>query len=278
MAKRFEGKRVFITGASSGIGAAVALQLAREGARVAVAARRLDRLEDVCKRIAAEGGEAVAVTCDVTDRSTMDEAARKTVEALGGIDIAIANAGFGVTGPFEELSTSAFRRQFDTNFFGVLDTTYAVLPHLMASKGQLAIVSSMLGKFGIPLSSPYCASKSALCGLSESLYYELAPKGVSVTCIMPGIVASEIRTVDNMGKHHADTEDTAPKWLIVRTEDAANEILYYLHKRKFEAVITRHGRILAWLVRHMSWLLRPVALHFIAKKDVMGRKKKPKAE
>ena len=278
MAKRFEGKRVFITGASSGIGAAVAMDLAREGARVAIGARRLDRLEEVRSKIAAAGGEAIGVVCDVTDRASLDAAAAKTVEAFGGIDIAIANAGFGVTGPFETLDTAGFRRQFDTNFFGVLDTIYAVLPHLLASKGQLALVSSLLGRVGLPLSSPYCSSKSALCGLAESLYYELAPKGVSVTCILPGIVASEIRSVDNQGVHHPDSPDTASKRLIVPTEVAAQEILYYLEKKKFEAIITRHGRIIGWIVRHLSFIVRPLAVRYMAKHDIMGRKKKPRAE
>ena len=278
MAKRFQGKRAFITGASSGIGAATAVELARQGARVALAARRQDRLEEVRQRISTDGGEAICVVCDVKDRATLDAAVAKTVEAFGGIDIAIANAGFGVTGPFEILRTASFRRQFDTNFFGVLDTVYAVLPHLIASKGQLALVSSVLGKIGMPLSAPYCASKFAVYGLAETLYFELAPKGVSVTCIIPGIVASEIRTVDNRGVQHPEGQDTAPKYLIVPTEVAAREIAYYLQKRKFEAVITRHGRVITWAFRHFPGVLRPIALHMIAKKDIMGRRKKPSAD
>jgi len=278
MAKRFQGKRVFITGASSGIGAATAIELARQGARVALAARREDRLEEVRQRILAEGGEAVCAVCDVKDRATLDAAVARTVEAFGGIDIAIANAGFGVTGPFELLRPASFRRQFDTNFFGVVDTVYAVLPHLLASKGQLALVSSVLGRIGMPLSSAYCASKFAVYGLAETLYFELAPKGVSVTCIIPGIVASEIRTVDNRGVHHPESQDTAPQALIVPTETAAREIAYYLRKRKFEAVITRHGRIITWAFRHFPGILRPIARYAIAKKDLMGRRKKPSAK
>jgi short-subunit dehydrogenase len=201
----------------------------------------------------------------------------RTVEAFGGIDIAIANAGFGVTGPFELLRPASFRRQFDTNFFGVVDTVYAVLPHLLASKGQLALVSSVLGRIGMPLNSAYCASKFAVYGLAETLYFELAPKGVSVTCIIPGIVASEIRTVDNRGVHHPGSQDTAPQALIVPTGTAAKEIAYYLHKRKFEAVITRHGRIITWAFRHFPGILRPIVRYAIAKKDLMGRRKKPGA-
>jgi NAD(P)-dependent dehydrogenase (short-subunit alcohol dehydrogenase family) len=278
MGKRFEGKRVFITGASSGIGAATALELARQGARVGLAARRADRLEAVRRQIENLGGQAVTAVCDVKDRASLDAAVARVVEALGGIDLAIANAGFGVTGPFEELGTEGFRRQFDTNVFGVIDTVYAVLPHLAASKGHLAIVSSVLGRVGLPLSSPYCASKSAIYALSECLYYELAPKGVAVTCILPGIVASETRSVDNLGVYHPGSGDTAPKFLIVPTEKAAREIVSKLYKRKFEAVITGHGKIILWLSRHFSGLVRTFVTRMLAKRDLMGRSRKPKAE
>jgi NAD(P)-dependent dehydrogenase (short-subunit alcohol dehydrogenase family) len=278
MARRFEGQSVFITGASSGIGAATALEFAREGARVALAARRTDRLDEVRKRIEALGGQAVATPCDVTDRAGLDAAVAATVAAFGRIDVAVANAGFGVTGPFEELDTAGFRRQFETNVFGVIETIYAVLPHLVASKGRLGIVSSGLGRFGLPLSSAYCASKFALCGLAESIDYELRAKGVSVTCIQPGIVASEIRTVDNTGLQHPGHEDPAPKSLIVPTDQAAREIVRALYRRKFEAVITRHARILVGLSRQFSRPLRAFVLFALSKRDVMGRRGKPPAQ
>jgi len=256
MAKRFEGKRVFITGASSGIGAAVARRLALEGARVALAARREDRLEEIKNEIRAQGGTAIAVVCDVTDRSTLDQAVAKTVKAFGGIDLAFANAGFGVVGKFESLDTDAFRRQFETNFFGVLNTIYAVLPHLIESKGHLGVVSSVLGRVGTTENAPYCASKFAVCGLAEVLYHDLGRLGVSVTCIEPGITESEIRKVDNRGVYHPRAKDPAPHFLIVPTERAARAIVNALHRRKFEAVITAHGKIAVWLGRHMPGFVR----------------------
>ena len=258
MAKRFDGKTVFITGASSGIGAAVALEFAREGARVALAARRAERLEDIGGRIAAIGGQALAVECDVRDRAGLDAAVARTVEAFGGIDVALANAGFGVGGLLENLDTDAYRRQFETNVFGVIETIYAVLPHLIRSKGRLGLVSSVAGRIASPLTSAYCASKAAVYGLAESLYYELAERGVAVTCIQPGFVESEIRHVDNKGVYHPESKDPVPKFLVVPTARAAREIVHYLYKRRFDAIITGHGRILVRLYRHCPRVVRAV--------------------
>ena len=255
MSGRFDGKRVFITGASAGIGASVAVEFARQGARVAVAARREDRLEQVCEEVRAVGGEALPIVCDVCDRVSLDEAVAQTVAAFGGIDIALANAGFGVNGPFEELNTRAYRRQFDTNVFGVIDTAYAVLSHLLESQGTLGLVASVMGRVGAPGASAYCSSKFAVCGLAESLRHELGALGVTVCCIQPGFVASEIRSVDNRGRFHPKHKDPVPDWIIVPTDKAARDILRALGKGKFNAVITGHGKLVFWIQRHFPWLL-----------------------
>ncbi len=266
MARRFEGMSVFLTGASSGIGKALALELARQGARVALAARRVERLEIVQAAIEEEGGEALALCCDVTDRASIDAAVARTVEVFGGIDIAVANAGFGVSGAFEQLTTDDYRRQFDTNVFGVIDTAYAVLPHLEASKGRLGIVASVLGRMGTPTTSAYCASKFALCGFAESIQYELAEKGVSLTCINPGIVESNFRMVDNQNAFHDGRNDPAPRWLVVPTETAARAIARALHRRQFEAVITGHGKVLTAFNRHF-----PRSFRWIMGRATRGR-------
>ncbi|MBX7259797.1 MAG: SDR family NAD(P)-dependent oxidoreductase [Candidatus Hydrogenedentes bacterium] len=260
MAKRFEGQTVFITGASSGIGAELSRAFAREGANVALAARRADILRANVEAIHQEGGRALAVACDVHDRASLDAAVAATVEAFGGIDVAVANAGFGVSGAFWKLTPDDFRRQFETNFFGVLNTVYAVMPHLEKSKGRLGLVSSVLGRLGAPATAPYCASKFAVCGLAESLYFDLAEKGITVTCINPGIVASNIRMTGNDGVLREGRPDPAPAWIIVPTDRAARAIVTALYRRQFEAVITGHGKAAAFFARHFPrttrWLMR----------------------
>lgn len=266
MSQRFEGKTVFITGASSGIGAALGRAFAEEGANVALAARRADRLEIVRGTVEAAGAKALALQCDVTDRASIDAAIEETVHAFGGLDVVVANAGFGVSGLFERLSTGDFRRQFDTNVFGVIDTIYAALPHLIASKGRVGVVASVMGRIGSPTTSPYCASKFALVGLCESLYFELADRGVSVTCINPGLVESNIRRVDNRNVFKESRPEPAAKWLIMPARKAARQIVKAIHRRKPEAVITGHGKLAVWFSRHF-----PRSLRFIMRQMTRGR-------
>ncbi|MBI4559973.1 MAG: SDR family oxidoreductase [Candidatus Hydrogenedentes bacterium] len=260
MPGRFDNHTAFITGASSGIGRALALEFAKAGARVALAARRESVLHEVQAHIEATGGKAISVPCDVTDRRSLDAAVARAVETFGGIDVAVANAGFGVTGRFAKLNTEDFRRQFETNVFGVIDTVYAVLPHLEASRGRLGIVSSLLGHIGLPASSAYCASKFALCGLAETLLYELAATGVSVTSICPGIVESNIRRVDNQGVLHPDAIEQAPRFLTYPTDKAARQIVRALYRRKPEVLITGHAKLLLWAHRHFARPFRRLAL------------------
>jgi len=247
---------VFITGASSGIGEALARAFALEGARLALAARRLERLESVRQELMPAAAEVLAVPCDVTSRPSLDAAVAQTAEAFGGIDVAVANAGFGVTGFFQDLSTADFRRQFETNVFGLLDTVYAVLPHVRASKGRLALISSVSGRVGSPASSPYVASKFAVTGLAASINYDLRADGVSVTCIEPGFVESKIRMTDNAGRFHEDWNDPVPPWLVVPRDRAARAIVSAIYKRKPEAVITGHGKLAVWSARHFPRTVR----------------------
>ncbi len=249
MAGRFEGNVVFITGASAGIGEATARAFSREGAKLALAARRLDRLEGLCRDLSAAGTPALALECDVRDRASIDGAVAKTVEAFGRIDVVLANAGFGVSGPITKLDTPDLRRQFETNVFGVFDTVFATLPHLIASKGRLGLVGSVAGRMGAPTAAPYTASKFAVVGFAECLYYDLAPLGVSVTCINPGFVSSEIRSINNDGKY-VGNPDPVPQFLVMPAEKAAPQIVRALYRRQPELVITRHGKAAVFMARH----------------------------
>ena len=265
---RFLGQTVLVTGGSSGIGAALGRAFALEGARVVLAARSADRLAGVVHEIEKGGGEALAVACDVTSREQLDAAVAEAVERFGSLDMVVANAGFGVSGPFESLSTDDYRRQFETNFFGVLDTIYAALPQVIAHQGRIAIVSSVYGKVGGPTTSAYCASKFALVGLSESLYYELADKGVSVTCINPGVVASNFRMVDNANRWHADKADPMA-WIAMDTDKAARQTVRAIARRKAELTITGHGKVAVFLHGHF-----PRTFRFLFRMVTKGRLEK----
>lgn len=258
MQKPFHGKVAWVTGASSGIGAATAHELARRGASVVLFARRQARLAELAKRISALGGEAIVVPGDVTVREDLDRAVRTALERFGHLDVVVANAGFGVAGRFDELRIDDFRRQFETNVFGVLMTVQAALPALLQSKGSLAIVGSVNGFVSLAGNAPYGMSKFAVRSLAESLWLELGPRGVAVTHVAPGFVESEIRMVNNEGKHTGKKSVDAPRWLVLSAEKAAQQIVRAIAARKREVVITGHGKLAVFLSRFFRELWFPV--------------------
>jgi len=249
---RFAGNAVFITGASSGIGAALAREFAREGADVALAARRTDRLEALAAEVGKTGRRAVVIACDVTRDGDLEGAVQRTRAVLGKLDVVVANAGFGVSGPLERLSLDDYRRQLETNVFGVLRTIYATLDDLKKTRGRLVLIGSVSGHVGVPGSSAYSMSKFAIHGLAASLGHELAPYGIAVILISPGFVESEITQVDNRGVWHAEApRRPLPRAIVMPTPAAARKIVSAVARRRREAVITGFGKTAVFLQRHL---------------------------
>jgi short-subunit dehydrogenase len=255
-----------ITGASAGIGAALARELAREGVDLVLTARREDRLRELAREIESTGRRAIVVACDVTRDGDLERAVAAAVERFGRLDIAVANAGFGVAGRAGELALEDYRRQLETNVFGVLRTLYAALPELKKTRGQFVIVGSVAGHVPSPGTSAYAMSKFAVRGLSESIHDELAADGVSVTLVSPGFVDSDIRRVDNRGALHDDAPDPVPSWLRMPRDRAARVIARAIRRRRREIVVTGHGKALVILYRHAPWLLNFVIARFGAPK------------
>jgi short-subunit dehydrogenase len=249
---------VLITGASSGIGKALAIEYARCGADLILAARRENKLKALSEKLTKEGGRVVFSACDVTKEGDLEQIVLLGQSAFGKIDTVIANAGFGVKGPLEGITLSDYRRQFETNVFGVLRTIYATLDAIKKSRGRLAIIGSVLGHIGMPDASAYAMSKFALRGLCASIRSEFAPYGISVTHISPGLVASEFRQVDNTGKVNATQHETAPKMLLMKAERAAHEIARAIINRRPEAIITLHGKIAVFLDRYFPRLVSAI--------------------
>ncbi|PKN59359.1 MAG: short chain dehydrogenase [Deltaproteobacteria bacterium HGW-Deltaproteobacteria-14] len=256
---RYDGLVAWVTGGGSGIGRALALELAREGADVAVSGRRLDRLEAVAGEIRALGRRALAAPCDVTDEEAVAAAVAGVVQHLGKLDVAVANAGYGVSGRFEKLTAADWRRQLEVNVVGAAVTLKAALPHLRASHGRAAVVASVAGMIALPSQGPYCASKFAVRAMGLSLAAELHGTGVSCTTIHPGFVASEINQVDNRGVFDPGRVDRRPKNLMWPADKAARVMARAIYARKREYVFTWHGKLGAWLGRHA-----PGLVHFAA--------------
>jgi short-subunit dehydrogenase len=254
----FAGRVVLITGASSGIGAALAREFAAQGADVVLTARRAAALEALAAALTRDGRRALAVAADVTVDGDLERAAARAREAFGRIDVVVANAGFGVVGPLELLALEDYRRQFETNVFGVLRTVYATLDDLKRTRGRLAIVGSVSGHLAVGGSSPYAMSKFAVRALAEALGHELAPAGVAVTLVSPGYVDSDIRRTDNRGVVHTGAPDPVPGWLRMPTARAARKIVRAIARRRREVVITGHGKAAVFFQRHAPWLVAAV--------------------
>jgi NAD(P)-dependent dehydrogenase (short-subunit alcohol dehydrogenase family) len=196
MQNRLAGKVAIVTGASAGIGEATALRLAADGASVALAARREDRLESLRGRIGAAGGTALVVPTDVTLAPDRERLVGETFHAYGRIDALVNNAGYGQRGPVELVPIEAVRRNFETNLFGPIGLTQLVIPVMRGQgSGRIVNVSSVAGRIVWPFSSVYGATKHALEAISDGLRIELAPFGIQVVVIEPGFVRTEFGEV-----------------------------------------------------------------------------------
>lgn len=259
---KFSGTVTFITGASSGIGAALAREIAGQGGDVVLAARREERLRALAEEIVGMGRRALPLKCDVTREGDVERAVAEAASRFGHIDYVVANAGFGVAGRVDKLKIDDYRRQFETNVFGVLRTVQACRDHLAASRGCMAIIGSVNGFIALPGTSAYCMSKYAVHGLAESLAHEFRPLGVGVVLIVPGFIETEIRKIDSRGAFRSEARDYVPRWLQMPAEQAARQIAAALHGRKRIRIITVHGWLAVFLKRHFPGLINFVVSRF----------------
>jgi short-subunit dehydrogenase len=177
---------VAITGASAGIGRAAALRLARDGVALVVSGRRGDRLRALAQEIVEAGAESLPVVADVTDETAMRNLVERAVERFGTLDVMICNAGFGVAGTIEQVTTSQVRRLIDVNYLGTYYAARAALPVFrQRQRGHLVFISSIVGKRGVPFMGAYSAAKFAQVGLAESLRAELVGSGIHVSVVFP---------------------------------------------------------------------------------------------
>lgn len=243
----FQHKVCLITGASRGIGAALARELAPAGARLALFARSKDDLDKISQEAQARGAETLALTGDVRRPEEVRAAVERAVSHFGGLDVVIANAGVGSQGFFLDFSLDDFREVMEVNFFGVLHTIYAALPHLRQRQdARLGILSSVAGKLPFPTGSAYSASKFALHGLGEALRTEEEIiGGPKVTMLCPGYVATNIQNASI----HRGIERQPPSLLTMKAEVAARQIMDALAAGVPEASITGHAKALVALRR-----------------------------
>jgi short-subunit dehydrogenase len=240
----FANKTVVLTGASDGIGAEIARQLASSGARLVLAARNEDKLGEVAFRCRKGGADLLVVPTDVTDPLQCQRLAAQAMERFGGIDILINNAGISMHAMFDQITDlSVFDRLMRVNFFGAMWCTHAALPALQASRGLIVGMSSLAGKTGVPARTTYCASKFAMTGFFEALRIELAPSGVDVTMIFPGVVATGLRRngLDASGRRAGVSGLDETHAMSVQA--CATLAIAGIGARRREVVMTTQGRL-----------------------------------
>ena len=247
-AMTFEGKVIVITGASEGIGAELARQLARDRPRLVLAARRADVLATVVAQCAAIGAEAIGVRCDVGVEDDCKTLADAALARFGRIDILVNNAGVSGHALFDEVTDFKwYEDMMRVNFFGSLWCTRYALPALKASRGLIVGVSSLAGKIGVPGRTAYSPSKFAQAGFFEALRIELLGTGVDVTVIYPGVVATSIR----LHGYGPDGKPAGKSGLkeegAMTVEECARQMVVAMRKRKRELVMTGKAKIGLWL-------------------------------
>lgn len=255
MGMDLRNKIALITGASAGIGEGVARELARRGAHLALLARRVDRLDALAGELRSGGTRVVVCRADVAQDGDLEAAVAATHAELGRIDIAVANAGMGIIGSMMSLTLDDFRRQMDTNLYGVLRTFIATRDDLKAQAGVLAVVGSVNGYLSLSGGGAYAMSKFAVRGFCDALRPEVREQGITVTHIIPGLIATEIRRIDNRGVLRTDRKDPAPPFLTMSVRDAAQEIVEAISEREAERILTGHGKLAVFLARHTPGLL-----------------------
>jgi len=247
MSKReIKGSRVIVTGASSGIGRAVTMELARGGANLVATARREDRLRKLADEVAALDGRIEIVIGDITDPPTRQRTIEAAQSHYGGLDILINNAGIGAMGLFEDADPQRLRKLFEVNVFALVEMTRLALPLLKKGVRPMVVnVSSILGHCGAPHNSEYCASKFAVQGFSDSIRAEFVRHGIDVLVVSPGTTETEFfdRVIEKTA------EPNWPEHNAVSAEEVARAMVKAMRKGRHEIIPYGPGKILCWLNR-----------------------------
>ena len=262
------GKTVLISGASGGIGRALALELSQPGARLALNARDAARLAATAGECTARGATVLAVAGDVSRSDDCTALVAQTIARFGSLDVLVNNAGVTMWGRFDALSDlTVFGRLLAVNYLGAVYLTSAALPHLRRSRGLIVAVASVAGLTGVPERTGYAASKHAMIGFFESLRIELRGSGVDVTIVAPDFVVSEL----HKGALGADGRPLGASPMdephIMTSEQCAKLMVRAMRKRQRLLITSRRGRLSRW-----ARLLAPAVVDRIAERAIRLRR------
>lgn len=258
-----KNKVAIVTGASSGLGAVLAEELARSGAYLALFARREEKLVETAERCRALGARVITVVGDVTEVDDYKRLVAEVVAEFGQVDYLMANAGISMWARFEDIEDmTVFRKLMETNYLGVVNGVHAVLPELKKTGGMIVAVSSIQGKIGVPLHTGYVASKHAVLGFFEALRMELDGSGVDILTVLPHWLRGTDLRQSALGKDGGTLGASSRKHSkeSITLEDCSVAILKAMEKRKRELVIPWKLRALPWLnllnPKIVAWLVK----------------------
>lgn len=245
--KIFENQVIIVTGASSGIGKACALEFSRNGGIIVLAARNTTKLEEVKAEIELQGGVAFVVKTDVKKEEDCENLVQKTIERFGKINVLVNNAGISMRASFENLELSVMKEVMDTNFFGAVYCTKFALPYLLEQKGLVIGMSSITGLTPLPGRTAYVASKHALDGFLNTLRIENMKKGLRVLVAHPGFTASNIRNIALNALGHPQKETPRDEDKMMTAEEVAQIIVRASINQERSLILTMKGKLAVWL-------------------------------
>ncbi|MFT4031222.1 MAG: SDR family oxidoreductase [Siphonobacter sp.] len=260
-------KVVLITGGSSGIGKALALEFGKHGSKIAITGRDQGKLAEVGQELANAGIIYLTIPSDVSSQTDTEAAVQQTVTHFGKLDVLINNAGISMRAMFEDLDVEVIRKVMDINFFGSVYATKAALPHILATKGSIVGISSIAGYRGLPVRCGYSASKFALNGFLEALRTELLHSGVNVLTASPGFTASNIRFA-SLGKDGTKTGETMrDEGKMMSAEEVASHIYKATLQRKRQLILTTQGKLTVFLSKLFPKWMDAMVYNTLAKED-----------
>ncbi|MDR0333784.1 MAG: SDR family oxidoreductase [Dysgonamonadaceae bacterium] len=265
--KFYQDKVAIVTGASSGIGAAIAIELVSRGAKVVLGARREEKLREVADTIKNNDGEVSYCVVDVTDELQCKKLIETTIERYGKLDILVCNAGISMRANFENVKMEVLHRLMNVNFWGAVYCTKYALPHLIKSKGNLIGISSVAGVHGLPGRTGYSASKYALTGFLDTIRIENLKKGLHVMIAIPGFTSSNIRytaLIDD-GSEQGYTPRNEGK--MMSAERAAKLITNGIQRKKRYLYMDFEGKAVALIKRFSTALLDRIFYKTMAKEE-----------
>ena len=260
-----KNKVVIITGASSGIGEACAYAFAKQGAKVVLAARSIDKLNHVKQQCEALGAQTLLVQCDVSLEEDCKNLINQTVAQFKTIDILINNAGISMRALFADLDLAVLKQVMDINFWGTVYCTKYAMPYLLAQKGSVIGISSVAGFKGLPGRTGYSASKFAMEGFMESLRIENLKTGLHVGVMRPGYTASNIRNAALNKDAKSQVESPFDESKLMSAEAVADYILNMIKTKKAEQVLTLQGKLSFLLQKFVPRILDKLVYNTIAK-------------